>query len=88
MRELQEQLTSAEFAELLAHEKVEPRDGRRLDVLFAQLNSTIVNMLRDSKKGQPARPKDFLLDWWKESGPASDQLALQQLRAYVRGQHR
>jgi len=66
--ELQEQISSAHFAELLAEERIEPRGGRRGDLQMGIMTATMANCHR-SKKSDPFKPADFMPRFGEKKTP-------------------
>lgn len=65
LRRLQREMSSAEFAEYLALDRIEPWGARRLDVLVAGAVATVVGMFSKRR----VRLTDFLPAWWRPPRP-------------------
>jgi hypothetical protein len=61
IRDCQQHITSAEFAEWLAYYSIEPFGDDLLDRQMAQLEALMANIHRDPKKGRSFKPDDFAL---------------------------
>lgn len=64
MAELKERISNSEFVQWRALYEVEGFGYRRLDILFATLQSLIANVNR-SKDHTPYKPQQFIPDWWQ-----------------------
>lgn len=56
-------MTSREFVELMALERMDPATGTRLDSLFAMLCAVVANSRMAAKGAKSFSPSDFLPDW-------------------------
>jgi hypothetical protein len=76
--ELQARMSRAEFVELLAAERIEPRGERRDDLRSAQICAVIANAWRG--KGSPAVvPADFMPKFGVSERPSRETLRLKLL---------
>ena len=91
VKEAQARVSSREFAEWLAYERVEPDLELRVDFGFALLASILVNSNRDPKKrNKPYGVEDFLPKWDHEDKPARPsktelKVKLQQFAGLMKG---
>lgn len=78
MHETQQRVSSREFAEWMAYERVNgPLGQHRMDQLFAMLMAHLANIApRDEKDKRQFEPKDFLPQWDTEADTAPDPATL------------
>lgn len=76
MAEAQARCGSAEFAQWIAYWEIEPWGDVRGDVQAATLAALIANANRDpSRRPQPFRPSDFVIDYWQAASQPPESLA-------------
>ncbi len=68
--EAQQRISSREFAEWMAFDRVEPIGGRRGDYQTAMLAALLANIYRDPKAHRrPYAVQDFVPQWWQAARP-------------------
>ncbi len=82
MRQLQEQIDSREFAELMAEERLEPRGVARLEMQFARLMALLANCHRDSKT-KAFSWEDFAADFDPQPKKLDVEKVAEMLRAFT-----
>ena len=62
VREMLGRIDSRELSEWMAYASIEPIGEKRMDMRFAVLNCTIVNLIKSAvgDKGKSAEPEDFM----------------------------
>jgi len=55
-------MSSADYAEWIAYQQLEPTLGERLDILFARLMWLVASMMRD-KNSPKLQVSEFVPDW-------------------------
>jgi hypothetical protein len=82
VKELQQQITSADFAELLAAERLNPRGEYRADLRAAIATAVLAEVNRDPKKRQrPFTHEDFM----PQFGPREvEEQSEEQMKAFLK----
>ena len=80
MAEAQQRCTSAEFAEWIAFNSVEPIGDVRADIQAARVCQLLAAAF--GKRGRSPKLSDFMPDWWQERRPREQTPA--QMAAVIR----
>lgn len=82
MKEAQRHISSAEFAEWMAYDRLEPIGPRRADLNAAIIAASVYNARRTKRSDKVADPKQFMPTYWKpEPEPATAEEMFEQVKA-------